>query len=482
MVIGQAQFPKQETVAQFGLDIMYLIAAVSVVLAVVGLIMVDTGLVRRQNILDNVVQKVIGFLIATGAYAIVGFGVWEWQFYKAFDLGSYGQAISDWWLAGNFMTEFSGNINPAVSPGADVSQIFFVFLAVYGGFVAVLVHLGGLERLKPSAYYIICAGIGGVFYPLLLWLTWGSTSPLTTAGVHDMLGAFVGYIFAGTFAFMLARRVGPRAGVFRPDPQGRAPAPYNLGLAGAGVVILLFAIPFVVVGCLYFFPGDGWFGIAMSTSGIGIVLTNVFMAFVGGGLMGGILAYRESNVVFALLGPLAGSVAGASGFDVVDPWVMLLIGFGAPIPVVLVWKLLQRIEVDEAKIVPLGLGAGIYGALLVGAVAWGTPTGGFLGINSGTYAFQNAEINVGWQAIGVGVAMGTAIVAGLVLVEVLDRVIGLRVSDQEELEGSDRTHWHMLPVGAELTPTAEAFPAMARSNPGGPTEPTDPARPTGPVR
>jgi ammonium transporter, Amt family len=472
MLIAQAQFPKQETLTQFGLDIMYLLAAVAVVIAVVGLIMVDTGLVRRQNVLDNVVQKLIGFLIATGAYAIVGFGVWEWQFYKAFDLGSYGQAISDWWLAGSFMTEFSGNIDPAVAPGADVSQIFFVFLAVYAGFVVVLCHLGGLERIKPSAWYIISAGIGGVFYPLLLWLTWGSTSPLTNAGVHDMLGGFVGYIFAGTFALMLARRVGPRAGAFRPDPQGRMPAPYNLGLTGTGVALLLFAIPFVVVGCLYFFPGDGWFGIAMSTSGVGIVLTNVFMAFVGGGLMGAILAYRESNVVFALLGPLAGSVAGATGFDVIDPWVMLLIGFGAPIPVMLVWKLLQRIGLDEQKIVPLGLGAGIYGALMTGAVAWGTPTGGFLGINSGTYAFQNAEINVGWQAIGVLTAVGMGLAAGLVLVEGLDRVIGLRVSDEEELEGSDQANWHMLPVGAELAPMAERFPAPATSNPTSQQQPT----------
>ena len=192
--------------------------------------------------------------------------------------------------------------------------------------------------------------------------------------------------------------------------------------------------------------------------------------------MGAILAYRESNVVFALLGPLAGSVAGASGFDVVDPWVMLLIGFGAPIPVALVWKLLQRIEVDEQKIVPLGLGAGIYGALLVGLVAWGSPTGGFLGIDSGTYAFQNAEINLGWQAIGVGTAVGIAIVAGLVLVEGLDRVIGLRVSDQEELEGSDHTHWHMLPVGAELAPSPEAFATPASSHPSPQREPTGPAR------
>jgi ammonia channel protein AmtB len=250
------------------------------------------------------------------------------------------------------------------------------------------------------------------------------------------------------------------------------PAPYNLGLTGAGVALLLFAIPFVVVGCLYFFPGDGWFGIAMSTSGVGIVLTNVFMAFVGGGLMGAILAYRESNVVFALLGPLAGSVAGATGFDVIDPWVMLLIGFGAPIPVMLVWKLLQRIGLDEQKIVPLGLGAGIYGALMTGAVAWGTPTGGFLGINSGTYAFQNAEINLGWQAIGVLTAVGMGLAAGLVLVEGLDRVIGLRVSDEEELEGSDQANWHMLPVGAELAPMAERFPAPATSNPTSQQQPT----------
>lgn len=458
MVIGQAEFPQQVTTDLLSQNIFYIIAASAVVVAVAGLCLIDMGLVQRRNVLDTVVQKVVGFLIATGAYAIVGFGVWQWQFYEAFEVAKpYSQAISDWWIAGSFMTEIAGNLDPELAPAANNSQIFLVFLAVYAGFVAVLVHLGGLERIKPSAYYVICAGIGGVVYPLLLWLTWGSTSPLTNAGVHDFLGAFVGYIFAGAFALILARKLRPRLGVFREHPgmSGLA-APYNLGLTAVGVVLLMFAIPLVSFGCLYFFPKEGFFGIAMSSAGLGIMFANVFMAFAGGAITGAILGYRRKNVVYALLGPLAGSVAGASGFDVLDPWVMGLVGLGAPIPVMLVYDWLQRNQIDEAKIVPLGLGAGIYGALAVGILEWGTPTGGFFGIEEGTFAFQNAEINLVWQLVGVGVAIGFAVVAGLVLVYGLDRLIGLRVSEQHELEGSDPVYWRAPAIGAELAPPQEA--------------------------
>jgi Amt family ammonium transporter len=183
---------------------------------------------------------------------------------------------------------------------------------------------------------------------------------------------------------------------------------------------------------------------------------NVVLAFGGGAITGAVLAYRKKNALYALLGPLAGSVAGASGFDVVDPWVMLLIGLGAPIPMMLVYEGLARMGVDEQKIVPLGLGAGIYGALLVGIVQWGTPTGGFIGINEGEFAFQNAEINLFWQFIGVAATVGIAFVAALVLVYGLDRVMGLRISEEQELVGNDQSYWQVPPIGAELGPSPQA--------------------------
>ena len=123
------------------------------------------------------------------------------------------------WLGGDALNTYAQNLDPVLFPAQNTFQIFAAFLAVYAGFVCVLVRFAGAERLKALPYYIMCVGIGGVAYPFVLYLTWGSVSPIcTTRGTHDFIGIFVAYIFAGTFGLMLARRLGPRAGVFKRIP------------------------------------------------------------------------------------------------------------------------------------------------------------------------------------------------------------------------------------------------------------------------
>lgn len=452
MTLITAAFKAQVTTDQFSQNVFYLIAAGAVTLAIVGLCLVEAGLVQRRNILDSITQKLMGFMIGTVAYAIVGFGVWNWQFYSAFGVRHpYGQAISDWWLGGHLMRAFAQNVDPTSSAGVTNSQLFFVFLAVYGGFVCVLVHFAGSERLKAKAYYIMSAVIGGIVYPVLLWLTWGSTSPLTNHGTHDFVGDFTAYIFVATFGIFLARKLGPRAGLFSPNRDGTLWAPYNVALSGIGVLLLMFAIPLVVLGCGYFLAGQGYYGIAMSTSSFGLVFANVVMAFGGGAISGAVIGYRTKNPVHILLGPLSGYLIGVSGFDVVKPWEMLLLGLIGPFVVAYVYNYLHDREVDESKVVPLGASA-LVGTILVSLVAWGTKTGGYVGITSGPYAFQHARITPWWQLIGVAVTIGAAVLSAIVLVFGLDKLIGLRVSPEEEVAGADMTNWNIPPVGAELLP------------------------------
>jgi ammonia channel protein AmtB len=460
MLLAQAPFFKEQVSTEAFLDnLLYIIAATAVVLVVAALILVDMGLVRRSNVLDTAVQRLLGFLIGTLSYAIIGYGIWNWQFYDAFGVdNAYGQAIEDWWIGGTSTSTLAHELDPALFPAHNTFQIFLAFLAVYAGFVCVLVHFAAVERMKPLAYYLLCVWIGAAAYPIILWLTWGSLSPLTNAGVHDFIGVFCAYILAGGIALVLAWRLGPRLGRFKPDARlGGTPAPYNVGLTVTGVVLLLFAIPFVAIGCGYWFPDVGYFGIAMTTSGIGVIFNNVFMAYVGGAVTGAVLAYRTKNVTYALLGPLAGYVAGTAAFDVVTPWEMLVIALFAPFVVWVVHEALHRAQIDEAKVVPLGLGAGIYGAIVVGFVAWGDKTGGFLGIESGEFAFQNAEINVGWQLIGIAVTLGMAAVTGLVIL-LMEKTIGIRVSEEQEVEGLDVVYWNVPPAGDHVVSATESAP------------------------
>ena len=439
-MIHTGHFPVQVDNASVTQNLFFIVSSTAVVLALLGLILIDTGLVRRQNVLNTAIQKIIGFVIGAGAYMIAGFGLWNYQYYKAFGIeGSFTQAIKDWWLGGNYMTEYAQKIDPSAAPGAGNSQIFFVFLAIYGGFVCALVHTAASERIKAGPFYFMSAAIGGIIYPILLWLTWGSTSPLTNAGLHDFVGAFTAYIFAGIFGLVLTYRLKARSGLFPTATKPSTWAPNSVPLAALGVVVLMTAAPFIVMGCGFIVPDDGFYGISMTTSGLGLVYVNVFAAFVAGGAVGAYLAYRSGNVVHALLGPISGYVACTTGFDVLKPWEIIIVAAVSPLVVAGAYNALAKRQIDDSKVAPLAA-ATVFGVVVVGFFAWGTPTGGYFGLH-GKYAFQHAEITPWWQILGLVVTAAIALISAAILVYGLDKIVGLRVSEHDELEGLDVTQW-----------------------------------------
>jgi ammonium transporter, Amt family len=441
-VVAQAPFPEQVTVDQLAINVLYVVAACAVLLIIAGLAMVEAGLVAKRNFQDVVLQKMGAALIGGMSFAIVGYGIWNWQFYTALEVpNAFSQAIKDWWIGGSAVNELSHRLDPAVVPHADSLQIFLAFNIAFGALVCALIHSVGIERMKPAATYTICALVGGIVFPFTLYLTWGSASPLTAAGTHDYVGLYAAYIFVGVFGLFLVWRLGPRLGAFRAHPRTPGPVPNNLGLTAIGVLIMLFAIPLLVLGCGYFAAEAGYNGISMSESAIGVVFNNVFVALCGGGITGLLLAYRTKNSLFFMLGPLAGYVSGAAAFDVVTPLEMFLISLPAPLFMYGVYKLLYRFGLDERRIIPLGLGAGVYGVLIVGIVEWGTPTGGYFGIEEGTYAFLGAEINLWWQLIGLVSIAAIALVSAVVIVLGVEKTIGLRITEEQEIEGLDLTYW-----------------------------------------
>lgn len=445
-LLAQAPFPDQVTTDLFAVNVLYVVAASAVLLIIAGLAMIESGLVAHRNFQDVVLQKLGAAFIGGLAFAIVGYGIWNWQFYTALGVpDAFSTAIKDWWIGGSAVNEFAHRLDPEVVPHADALQIFLAFNIAFGALVCALIHSVGLERMKPSATYIISALVGGIVFPFTLYLTWGSASPLTTEGTHDYVGVYAAYLFVAIFGLFLAWRLGPRLGAFRTDPRTHGPVPNNLSLTALGVLLLLFAIPLLVLGCGYFTPGEGYNGISMSESALGTVFNNVFVALCAGAITGMLIAYREKNSLFFMLGPIAGYVSGAAAFDVLMPWEMLLIALPAPLFMYAVYKLLVRWGIDERRIIPLGLGPGLYGVLMVGIVKWGTPTGGYFGIEDGKYAFLGAEINLWWQLIGVGVIAAIALVSAVVIVLGVEKTVGLRVSEEEEIAGLDVTYWPTTP-------------------------------------
>jgi ammonia channel protein AmtB len=219
----------------------------------------------------------------------------------------------------------------------------------------------------------------------------------------------------------------------------------------AGVLLILFAIPFIALSSTFIFPGSAVYGISMTRTGLGLILINVFSALLAGGVVGALLSYRQRDPRWVFLGPLAGLVMGGTLFDIGTP--LQSLGFGAMGPLVALGtaKLLHRLRIDEQKVVPLALGPGVVGAILVGFTHWGTATGGFPGL-TGEYAVGHAQITPWWQLAGVVTTMAVSGIPAMITCLVFEKFGALRVSAETELIGLDMAHWNMSCCDDDIHP------------------------------
>jgi ammonium transporter, Amt family len=456
-------FPEQVTTNSLAQNIVYVSGTVGALVILAGLLLVDVGGVRRVNQFDSVIQKMIAFFIGFVVYFIIGFAIWNWQYYVAFDIPDpYWQSVKDWWLGGTLSSQLAQTADPAVAPGLNNQQIFIFFLACFAGIINVLIGLAVTERIKPSAYFAVSA-VAAVVSSLLSWLTWGSTGPLTNLGYHDFFGSGFVYVFAGAVALVLVRAVGQRPGMYRPHRLVGEYRSYNLGVTTIGLVLIIGGLPFVILSCGFFFEPEALFvSVNMSDTSIGIAFNNLGLAWAGGALTGALIAYRTKKYIYTLLGPFAGYVSGAPAFDVYEPWQMFLVAAVAPLVAYAVYEWTQKREIDEHKLIPLFLGVGSYGILMVGLIDWGTATGGYFGVTEGDYAFQNAEMNVLWQALGLVVCIAAGLATGALIAAIFKGRGGIAVSEETQVAGFDARYWEIIhdlePNGVDGVPV-QAAPA-----------------------
>lgn len=445
-------FPEQVTTHQYLVAFFYIFSTIGVMLGVAAIILIDAGLVKRGNLIDTIVQKVLATFISGAAFMVVGYGIWNWQYYQASDVpNALSVAIKDWSIFGGNLLHFSQNIDPKAVSEGDTFQVFSIFFFAFAGLTAILIQGAGLERLKASACYITSAFVGAVVVPFAAYFTYGSASPLTNAGLHDFVGAYCLYMVVGVWAVVLAWRLGPR--------HGGASQPGSFSLLTIGVLLLLLAIPMFVIGCGFMVPEAGYFGPTLATSGLGIVFTNVFLSFAGGAVTGGVLAYRMRKPAYILLGPVAGYISCSALLDVAMPWQAFAIALVGPFILAGGERLLVAIGIDEPKVAPLALGPSIYSVLMAGIVGAGVPQGGFFGIKDGAFAFQHAHVSLGMQLFGTIITIVVTAATAFVVTYAIEKTVGLRVSREAEEKGLDAILW-----GQSNTPHSSSAPAPAMTN------------------
>src|SRR5690606_36339227 len=179
-------YSEQVTLNSLVQNLIYGSGAVGAILVVVGLLMIDAGTTRSENLYNSTVEKMVGFFLGFTTYFVIGFGFWAGQYY-IMEGATLGDALHDWWLGGSLANSLAHHTDPAIFPGLTTFQIFVFFLACFAGIVNVLLHFSVSERMTATSYYIT-AVVATIVSSVLSWITWGSVGPLTNAGFHDFFG------------------------------------------------------------------------------------------------------------------------------------------------------------------------------------------------------------------------------------------------------------------------------------------------------
>ena len=371
-----------------------------------GLALFYGGLVRSSNVLSVLMHCFAIACLASIVWLAVGYSI-------AFADGT------PW--AGGLQKAFLMGVGKESLSGDLPETVFFMFQMTFAIITPALMVGAYPERIKFGAVLLFSGlWIIVVYAPVTHWI-WGG-GWLSEMGVLDFAGGLVVHLTAGVSALVLAMVLGSRRGF----PKELRP-PHNPGMTMIGASMLWV----------------GWFGFnagsalaANGDAGMAMLVTHLSAA------MGSLVWLTIEWVKFgkpSLVGIVTGMVAGlatitpASGF--VGPIGALIIGLvGGIVCYYMVGFIKHRLKIDDSLDVFAVHGVGgVLGTLMV-AVLVDKSFGG-AGLEKGmTIASQ-----FGVQLTGFAAVLVWAVLASYVLVKIVQSTVGLRVSDDEELEGLDVT-------------------------------------------
>src|SRR3990172_6335725 len=394
-----------------------LISAALVLLMTPALAVFYEGLVRRKNVLSTLMYTFITIGLISIQWVFIGYTF-------AFDPNSGFIGGLDW------LGLKGVGFNPGPYAPTIPHEAFMVFQMMFAIITPALIIGAFVDRMKFSTFLVFTVVWATVVYdPIAHWV-WGDQGWLRSLGTLDFAGGIVVHISAGVSALAAALVIGKRKDLGS-DPM----EPHDIRIMVLGAALLWF----------------GWFGFnAGSALSSGSLAVNAFVVTQMGGAAASLtwtitswLRAGKPSVVGAATGGIAGlaAVTPASGF--VDPMGAIAIGVGVGIVSFLAMGMKTRFGFDDSLDVWAchGIG-GILGVLATGLLAQ-------LAINSAGangLLYGNPAL-FGVQGLAVIVTSVYAFTVTFILMKVLNKVMGLRVSDDEENVGLDISqHGERVPV------------------------------------
>lgn len=404
---------------QYAIDTFYfLVCGALVMWMAAGFSMLEAGLVRSKNTAEILTKNVALYAIACTMYMICGYMImYDGTLFLSGIQG--GESLVKDVLAASAENGFDGD-----AVYADPSDFFFqvVFVATAMSIVSGAVA----ERMKLWAFLVFAVVMTGFIYPMEGSWTWNSADVfgmynLGDAGFSDFAGSGIVHMAGAAAALAGVILLGARKGKYGPNGEVQAIPGANLPMATLGMFILWM----------------GWFGFnggsvlklgdIASANSVAMVFLNTNMAAAGGlvaALLVGRLMFGKADLTMALNGALAGLVAITA--EPSTPSALAATGIGAVGGVLVVFSIvfLDKIKIDD----PVGAisvhgTVGLWGLLAV--------------------PLTNPDTSFGGQLLGAVTIFAWVFVTSLIVWGVLKAVMGIRVSQEEEYDGSDLTECGM---------------------------------------
>ena len=390
---------------------MFLVSGFLVFFMAAGFAMLEAGLVRGKNVAMQLTKNMALFSLASLFFYILGYNL---------------MYPGDGWTIQNVVGAFSVTaLEPVGLEGVEADLTYasvgsdFFFQLMFCAATASIVSGALAERIKLWPFLAFVIVLVAVIYPIQASWKWGGGF-LDAMGFQDFAGSTVVHSVGGWAALTGAIILGPRLGKYKDGKVNPMPGS-NLALATLGTFILWL----------------GWFGfnggsqLYMDTSGnvadISRIFSNTNTAAAAGAVAALILSqllYKKPDLTMILNGALAGLVSITA--EPLTPSLVsaTLIGAVGGVIVVFAVPLLDRLKIDDVVgAIPVHLFAGIWGTLAV--------------------CFTNSAASFSVQLTSIIIVGAFVTVASAVVWMVLKAMFGLRVSEEAEITGLDRSELGM---------------------------------------
>ena len=390
---------------------MFLVSGFLVFFMAAGFAMLEAGLVRGKNVAMQLTKNMALFSLASLFFYILGYNL---------------MYPGDGWTIQNVVGAFSVTaLEPVGLEGVEADLTYasvgsdFFFQLMFCAATASIVSGALAERIKLWPFLAFVIVLVAVIYPIQASWKWGGGF-LDAMGFQDFAGSTVVHSVGGWAALTGAIILGPRLGKYKDGKVNPMPGS-NLALATLGTFILWL----------------GWFGfnggsqLYMDTSGnvadISRIFSNTNTAAAAGAVAALILTqllYKKPDLTMILNGALAGLVSITA--EPLTPSLVsaTLIGVVGGVIVVFAVPLLDRLKIDDVVgAIPVHLFAGIWGTLAV--------------------CFTNSAASFSVQLTSIVIVGAFVTVSSAVVWLVLKAMFGLRVSEEAEITGLDRSELGM---------------------------------------